>query len=320
MLVVAERLDASADMVVDQLNQRDVPVMRYDSADFPRRIVLSATHSASEPGWSGILDDGRRSVRLQDVRAVYYRRPGRPLIAEAVSEPYATWARDQADAALLNVMSALAVRWINNPHTDRIASHKPQQLVSAVRAGLRAPRSIITNDPAQARRFAQEVGGPVIMKPILGGRLDTGEGRKLMVATHTLDPAAIDDSLRLTAHYLQEQIPKAYEVRLTVVDGRLFPARLDVSTDQGRTDWRTEPGTPSVSETDVPDAVADAVRRYMASYGLVFGALDFAVTPTGEWVFFECNPAGTWAWAENAAGLGIASAHADYLTEGTTGT
>ncbi|WUH60021.1 hypothetical protein OHR86_10625 [Streptomyces sp. NBC_00441] len=102
--------------------------MRFDSADFPQHVSLTAGHRQTAAGWEGVLTDGHRSVRLQDVRAVYYRRPGRPRIADTVPEPYATWARNQADAAMLNLLSALPVRWINNPHYDRIAAHKPQQL------------------------------------------------------------------------------------------------------------------------------------------------------------------------------------------------
>ncbi|MBM9506910.1 ATP-grasp ribosomal peptide maturase [Actinacidiphila acididurans] len=313
MVVVAERLDASADMVVDQLNQRGVPVMRYDAAGFPQSISLSATHEAAEAGWRGVLDDGHRSVRLEDVRAVYYRRPGRPVIAKTVAGPYAAWAQHQADTALLNVVSALPARWINNPHHDRLASHKPQQLVAATRAGLQVPRSIVTNIPEEARRFAKYVAGPLICKPIIGGRLDIGSGRKLMVATHILGPDDIDDSLRLTAHYIQEAVPKQYEVRLIVVDGEMFAARIQADSEKARTDWRTDPDALGFSITRTPGRVAAALRRFMASYGITFGAFDFAVTPDGDWVFFECNPAGTWAWVENRTGLPIAAAHADYL-------
>ncbi|MEU1628687.1 ATP-grasp ribosomal peptide maturase [Streptomyces sp. NPDC020096] len=317
MLVVAERLDASADMVVDQLNQRNVPVMRIDSADFPQKITLTAGHRPTVAGWEGTLDDGHRSVRLEDVRAVYYRRPGRPVIADTVKEPYSTWAQNQADAAMLNLLSALPVRWINNPHYDRIAAHKPQQLVAATRAGLRVPRSIITNDPDAARAFAKQVDGPLICKPVLGGRLNTGEDRQMMVATHRIDPADFDDSIRLTAHYLQEAIPKKYEVRLVAVDGNMFAGTLLGTSEKARTDWRTDYEAIEYGTTTVPEAVATAVRRFMASYGIVFGSFDFAVTPDDNWVFFENNPAGTWSWVENRTGLPIAAAHADYL-QGTT--
>ncbi|WP_369246868.1 hypothetical protein [Streptomyces sp. R41] len=51
--------------------------------------------------------------------------------------------------------------------------------------------------------------------------------------------------------------------------------------------------------------------------GIVFESFDFAVTPDGEWVFFENNSAGTWAWVEYRTGLPITAAHADYLRGAT---
>ncbi|MFE6097993.1 ATP-grasp ribosomal peptide maturase [Streptomyces massasporeus] len=314
VLVVAERLDPSADMVVDQLNQRDVPVIRFDATEFPQQLTLTAGHAPTEPGWTGSLDDGRRTVRLEDVRAVYWRRPGRPVIADAVPEPYATWAQNQADCALLNVVAALpGARWINNPHRDRIAAHKPQQLVTATRCGLRVPRSLITSDPDAARDFARQVAGPLICKPVLGGRLPVDEGRDLMVATHYVDPVAFDGTIRTTAHYFQEAIEKAYEVRLVAVADQVFGGTLHTSSEKARTDWRTDYEHITYGTVDVPEEIATGVRRFLAYYGIVFGSFDFAVTPAGEWVFFENNPAGTWAWVENRTGLPIAAAHADYL-------
>ena len=299
-------------MVVDQLNQRGVPVVRFDAADFPQSVTLTGQLGTSGD-WEGVLTDGHRSVRLSNVRAVYYRRPGRPVIADTVPGPYRQWARDQADCALLNVLAALPVRWINNPHHDRLAAHKPQQMVAAVAAGLRVPRSIITNDPDRARAFAAEIAGPLICKPVLGGRLDVGAGRQLMVATHTVDAAEFDDSIRLTAHYFQERIPKEHEVRLVAVGGKLFAGTLRGLSEKARTDWRTDYEAIEYGTTTVPEPVARSVLRFLDSYGIVFGAFDFAVTPDGEWVFFENNPAGTWSWVENRTGLPIAAAHADYL-------
>ncbi|MER5880675.1 ATP-grasp ribosomal peptide maturase [Streptomyces sp. NPDC001910] len=315
VLVVAEQLDAAADMVVDQLNQRDVPVMRFDVAEFPQQITLTGSHQPKDPGWTGLIDDGRRTARLEEVRAVYWRRPARPRIADTVPEPYATWAQNQADAAMLNLLAALpGVPWINNPHHDRIAAHKPQQLVAATRSGLSVPRSIITNNPAAARAFAKEVDGPLICKPILGGRLDVGDERRLMVATHRVDPGDLDDSITTTAHYFQEDIPKEYEVRLIAVGGQLFGGKLTTTSEAAGTDWRTDYDHIEYDTVDVPAHIATAVRRFLASYGIVFGAFDFAVTPAGQWVFFENNPCGTWGWVENRTGLPIAAAHANYLT------
>ncbi len=51
----------------------------------------------------------------------------------------------------------------------------------------------------------------------------------------------------------------------------------------------------------------------MNRLGLRFGALDFLVTPDGEWYFLEINPNGQWAWIEQETGLPISDAIADAL-------
>ncbi|HKR48207.1 MAG TPA: hypothetical protein VJT72_01285 [Pseudonocardiaceae bacterium] len=48
-----------------------------------------------------------------------------------------------------------------------------------------------------------------------------------------------------------------------------------------------------------------------------FGAFDFAVTTTGEWIMFECNPFGQYGWLEDALDLPITSALADLLEAGS---
>jgi hypothetical protein len=44
-----------------------------------------------------------------------------------------------------------------------------------------------------------------------------------------------------------------------------------------------------------------------ADYGLRFAAIDMAVALTGEWVFFEVNPNGQWAWLDLVGASDIAS-------------
>jgi len=51
----------------------------------------------------------------------------------------------------------------------------------------------------------------------------------------------------------------------------------------------------------------------MDSLGLVFGALDFVVTPDGQWIFLEINPNGQWFWIERQTGMPISTALAELL-------
>ncbi|GAA4681671.1 hypothetical protein GCM10023324_39720 [Streptomyces youssoufiensis] len=58
------------------------------------------------------------------------------------------------------------------------------------------------------------------------------------------------------------------------------------------------------------------VLGWLKRFRLNFGAFDFAVTPSGDWVMFECNPSGEWSWIQNRTGLPIAAGIADLLAKG----
>ncbi len=316
-LIIAETLDATADLVVRELASRGMPVMRLDMADFPQQLTLSIEHE--QQPWRGVLADEYRSVRLEEVRGVYYRRPGLPATANSLAEPHRSWADSQALAGLLGTLYALDdVVWLNRPDVDGMASHKPGQLPVAARCGLHTPRSLITNDPPAARRFCRTLDGRVICKPLTGGGLRYSDGRHRAVPTHLIDPQTVDDSVALTAHLFQEWIEKAHEVRLIAVDQHLFAAKIHAGSDAARVNWRTDYDSLTYEVCEIPNAVAKGVLGWMEAFGLNFGAFDFAVTPEGRWVFFECNPSGQWGWIEVKTGLPITAAIADLLTKGAS--
>lgn len=115
-----------------------------------------------------------------------------------------------------------------------------------------------------------------------------------------------------TMHLFQEWVPKDYEVRLTVVDGQFFAARIDGKSDAAHVDWRTDYDNLSYQAVETPNFVRWRVSALLDKLGLRFGALDFVVAPDGEW-FLECNPNGQWAWIEDETEMPIASALAEAL-------
>lgn len=76
-------------------------------------------------------------------------------------------------------------------------------------------------------------------------------------------------------------------------------------------DWRAEYQSLTYEPITCPYGMGRALVRFLAGFGLNFGAFDFAVTADGAWWFLECNPDGRWAWLEDAAGLPITHAIAD---------
>lgn len=307
ILILTGRDDLTADVVVEELAKRGEEVVRFDTADFPTasRLAVSLTGN----GWAGLLA-GSRTVRLESVKSVWWRRPNEFRTPGDWPGPARALAVSEARSGLLGVLGSLPVRWINHPAADAAANYKPRQLAVAARAGLDVPRSVITSDPDYARKFIGD--DRVVYKGLGGGVLGPG-GKRQFLPVVLVSAEEMDDGVTGTAHLFQERVPKAYEVRLTVVGDRMFPVAIHAGSEAAQLDWRTDYRSLTYGHVDIPPDVATGVRRLMAELGLYFGALDFAVMPGGRWVFFEVNPNGQWHWLAVKAGIPLVEAMADAL-------
>ncbi|MEV4642806.1 ATP-grasp ribosomal peptide maturase [Actinoplanes sp. NPDC049548] len=299
--VFTEEFDVTADTVIVELNRRGVRVFRCNPGDFPGSLSLSARSGSS---WTGHLRSATRTLDLLDVGCAWWRRPTRTEIDPTVPEH--EWVEREANTGLRGVLATLP--WLNSPDAIRSAEHKPLQLVIAARVGLSIPASLITSDPDEARAFAK-AHEQVIYKPFTSGLLSDGQ----VLYASRVDPDKIDDGVRLTAHLFQERIEKAYELRITAVDGQFFTARIDAHSERGRCDWRSDYKNLTYSVAELPNTVTVKLRGLLHAMHLRFAAIDMIVTPEGEHVFIEANPNGQFAWLEDETQLPIAAAIADAL-------
>lgn len=70
VLVLTEDFDPTADMVIDHLRHRRVPVLRCDTSWFPSKMTVDA--ELIDGQWVGNLLTPGRGVRLGEVRSVWY--------------------------------------------------------------------------------------------------------------------------------------------------------------------------------------------------------------------------------------------------------
>lgn len=315
VLVLTGHDDATADAVIGELTAFGVPVARLDLGDFPLRTTIQAW--LRDGRWHGQLASRARVVELDEVGAVYYRRPTRFALPEGMSDADAVFAATEAQFGLGGVLGALDARWLNNPVRAAFAEYKPVQLQVAARSGLAVPRTLVTNDYDAAQKFATAVDGQVVCKTLSSLVLSTG-GQPRITYTTPLDPAKLDPtSLGTTAHFLQEFLPKSHDVRVTMVADRAFAVAIHANTDAARIDWRADYDALTYTRIEVPEHVNAGMIHYLHTFGLAFGAFDFTVTPQDEWVFLECNPAGQWLWLQKLIRLPIATAVAEFLAEGS---
>ncbi|MFJ8144869.1 ATP-grasp ribosomal peptide maturase [Streptomyces sp. NPDC096048] len=315
VLVVTALEDVTADWVIDALNEREVPVARFDPADIGPELTFGFRLGGDRSVWGGRLRTASRDVDLGEVGAVYHRRPT-PYAARFGQLPaqQREFAVAEARHGLGGVLRSLCpALFVNHPSAVTRAEFKPWQLRRFAELGLRVPPTLVTNDVQEARRFAEE-HEYVVCKTFRG--LPRGEdGHVGAIWTQRVDLRDFDASLAVTAHLFQAEVPKTGDVRVTVVGRRVFAQRISTTT--GVIDWRRGDWNELIhTSVPVPPVIEAALHDYLGSFGLVFGCFDFALTGDGDspddWWAIECNPNGQWGWLPDAPA--ITEAFADILS------
>ncbi|MEV6981531.1 hypothetical protein AB0M95_09760 [Sphaerisporangium sp. NPDC051017] len=216
--------------------------------------------------------------------------------------------------------SLLNARWLPGRRADELRAHnKIFHLARAIDLGFSVPDTTYTNDPAHLADAYESAAGRLVAKQIASDRFQIdGAQHRAYTTVVTRRHLTSRHRLRHEPVILQPYVPKAVELRVIVVGGRVLAAEIDASASRAaRDDWRHyDNDRVRYSPHDLPAEVALRCARLVADVGLTYAALDFIVTPGGEYVFLELNSNGAWGFVELWAGLPVSDAIADRLMDG----
>lgn len=290
VLILAAEVDPSADHMVRALQARECDVHRVDLGWFPAQLSVTAELRGST--WTGYLRTPHRTIDLEEIHAIWYRSPTAFQFPDGMTAAHRDYCNVEAKFGLGGVLWSLPVAWINHPAHEATACYKPLQLAAAARCGLTTPPTLVTNSPAAVRRFAT---GPSAVTKAFGQNTVTESGVLKVAFTRPVDADYLSDltGVNLTAHQYQREVPKAYDARIVVVGDRQFGCAIYT----GSLDFRADYANNRHERTAIPQEVTDSVAALMREFGLVYAAIDFVVTPAGEWVFIgDMNPGGQYGF------------------------
>jgi hypothetical protein len=302
--------------VADAIVRRGGSVVRFDTDSFPSDVRLVARTDGS--GERVVLHAEGRAHDLGEVESIWHRRLafGRRLPADMDPE-MRNACRQESRASAMGMLASLPAFHVDREKHLRHAEHKQLQLRVARDVGMDVPRTLITNDAAALREFAAGTPGGIVTK-MLSSFAITSDGTEKVVFTTALTAADLEnlDDLRWSPMTFQELLPKALELRVTVVGERVMAAAVDSARHRGaEVDWRRL--GPSLQDQwrpySLPAALESQVLALMDVFQLNYGALDFILTPEGRWVFLEINPAGEFFWLDPVLDGAISGALADVL-------
>jgi len=312
ILLVTEQFDPTADLLVAELRRREMAFLRWNMDRYP--VGSTLTYRAAADRFATVLCADGREIDLAEVGAIWWRGFNPTGVPEDLDEEERRFAELEARLTLTGLMSVADCFWVNYPVRERLADAKPAQLQAARRIGFSIPETIITNDPEAVRGFAGATPGDIVYKG-LSQPLNMEPGKALFTSVLGADDLAEIDLISATPGIFQQQVTKDHEVRATVVDDKIFAARIGSQDHiETGTDWRRKPFDIPYEAVTLPAEIAEKIHRYMSLFGLVYGAFDFIVTPDGDYVFLEVNPGGQYMWIESATGLPITAAIAETLS------
>lgn len=293
--------------MVQRLTEQGHDVTLVDLADFPARKSMTFTWAVDdEPAY--YVDGVDGPIDLRQATVGWWRRVTPFTVDDAVSAAMRPFVVSETSQAINGMLDALPCRWVNPRAADDAAHHKPYQWAVAHQVGLKMPRTLVTNQPDEARSFINNVGvGKTVFKAFLASFEDWRETR--LIEQEDVDRLEL---VRFAPVIFQEYI-KGVDLRITVIGDQLFAAEIDARKTSYPVDMRMVVGESIVRAVELPTKLKQQLLALQRRLGLDYGAIDMRRTDAGEYFFLEVNPAGQWLFAEQHTGLPITQAMADYL-------
>ena len=321
LIITFSKDNESIPLVMDAIKARGEKAFRFDTDRYPTEVKLDIYYGDTE---RIVITDGDKQLDLREVSSVWYRRMRYGLeLPKEMDEQYRKASIGECRATVRGMIASLpGFHFDPMPKVDR-ANNKQLQLKVARELGLVTPRTLTSNNPEAVKQFAQECQETGIISKMLSSFAIYGEkGEEGVVFTNRMRDEDLEnlEGLCFCPMTFQESVPKALELRVTIVGHQVFAASIDSQKLEGSTDdWRKE-GKALLEDWqpyDLPEDVEKKLLKLTAYFGLNYGAIDILVTPDGRHIFLEINPVGEFFWMEICSPhFPISQAIADMLLSG----
>ncbi|CCI04792.1 MvdD family ATP-grasp ribosomal peptide maturase [Microcystis aeruginosa] len=302
LILTFSRDNESIPLVIKEIEARGEKAFRFDTDRYPTEVKLDIYYGDSE---RVIITDGENKLDLSEVSSIWYRRMRYGAkITKTMDKQFRDASVEEARRSVRGMIASLKGFHFDKMSNVDLTNNKQLQLQVARELGLLTPRTLTSNNPEAVKQFAQEFKEQGIVTKMLSSFAIYGEqGEELVVFTNPVTDDDLEnmEGLRFCPMTFQENIPKALELRTTIVGHHVFTAAVNSQSVEGATyDWRKEGRAlkDAWKPYDLPEDVEKKLRQLMAHFGLNYGAIDIIVTPDGRHVFLEVNPVGEFFWLE----------------------
>jgi ribosomal protein S6-L-glutamate ligase RimK-like protein len=305
--------------IVSELNKRGEAFMLATPGNIPSNSLCTIAFSGNESP-TFMISNESQSFSSSDITGVWDWHPQDPkLDLPTMKKTMLDFCNKEWKWFVQGLWRILPEHlWVNHPKWSMEAEIKPYQLQVAKSIGFEIPDTIISNDPSKISELYNRHNGKIIYKTIRTQFWYNRKNEAFPIYTSPFSDRYFEDldSLALNPAIYQENIDKKYDLRITVVGDKVFPAEIHSQLSEiSKQDFRCY----DISKTpykkhELPDDIRIKCLNLIRKLHLQYGAIDMILTPDNRYIFLEINPSGQYGWVQHLTGMNISSAICDMLT------
>jgi glutathione synthase/RimK-type ligase-like ATP-grasp enzyme len=306
ILVVGGLADRVTELVCARLDDCGYSYRLLDLGFYPSGFDVNWRWEDSHP--RGYIGGHGWRLDLEELSGVFVRYLGAegrmpPPDVEPAQAPAMYF---EYDSGLMALLEDLPCPVVNRLAGGMSNSSKAYQALLVRQCGLRTPRTLISCDPSDVRRFSDDCAGEVVYKSVSGVRS----------IVRRLRPEHLE-RLPLVRHgpvQFQQFVP-GENVRVHTLGDRVFATRVHSDAVDYRYAER-DGHSVDMEPTEVPPAVGASCLRLARELDLLLAGIDLKQTPDGDYYCFEINPSPGFLYYEQQARQPISAALAELLHDG----
>lgn len=317
VLIITNKEDITSDFIIEELKNRKIEFYRFNTEDL--NSACSVNLNFSNDKFCLVDHIIQKEFDLKSFTSVYFRRPKLPIYKiNRINTSERQFLRNEAFYTLEGIYKIVNdAFWLNPIYAIREAENKIYQLELAKSIGFTIPDSIVTNIFSEALKFYDNVDGNCVIKPIKSGLIGNDANAKIIFTSKLTSRPSSKGKIESSPNFLQKEIKKEYDVRVIVVGNKVFTTLIhSQEKEETQIDWRRGENFLKHTPTILPPNINRKCIELLHRLSLRFGAIDFVLDITGNYIFLEINPNGQWAWIEQRTNYAISTEIVNLLRDG----
>lgn len=304
-IILGHHRDQHANHMLEKMREKGLDAYLLETNDFPCAVQLA--YSPSREIGHLILADGAK-LAFSEIKSVYWRNfcgvtdeanRGNFGTAEYIS------ARDSMACLRSWFNVAENTLWANSWQAYEHHKEKPWQLLKAKKLGLNIPRTLVSNDINEIRRWYR-ANKKSVFKPVSGG------SHTEMLSDDHLQGERVVKALSKSPITLQQYV-EGTNIRTFVIGDDVFSAEFRSDSTDFRDDQNLE-----IILVDTPKYIAEQARSIMNSLHMTWTAIDWRRDVDGKYYFLEANPSPMFLGFEAISGFPVTDNLVSFLEKGKT--